>query len=86
MFPYFQITLQLIILICALLFIFFGLPPLVCLCAVPVVIFFLFLAVYVNFFNKAVEVLNVITSSFGLRLLLTCVCLIIGASAEMLRG
>lgn len=55
----FQITLQLTILICALMFIFFGMPPLVCLCAIPVILLFIFLSVYSAYFNKAMDLCNV---------------------------
>lgn len=61
-----QITLQLVVLICALCFIFFGMPPLICLCSVPVVLLFIFLSVYGAYFNKAVDLCNVSTWSFHL--------------------
>lgn len=54
-----QITLQLTVLICALLFIFFGMPPLMCLAAIPVVLLFIFLSVYGAYFNKSVDLCNV---------------------------
>lgn len=54
-----QITLQLIILICALLFIFFGMPPMACLCVIPVVLLGIFLSVYSAYYGKAVDLCNV---------------------------
>lgn len=47
------------ILLCALLFIFFGVPPLICLCAIPVVLLCIFVSVYSTYFTKAMELCTV---------------------------
>lgn len=55
----FQFTLQLIVLLSAIMFIFFGVPLKFCFFTIPAVIIFLYFAVYVNYFNKSHEILFV---------------------------
>lgn len=51
-----EFTFQMMILVAAVLFIFFGLPFLICFTAIPAVIFFTYLASFIAHTTKVMEV------------------------------
>lgn len=54
-----EITLQLVVLMWAILFIFVGIPLHLCFLSIPVVIFLIVFCVYAVHFNKGIEMANV---------------------------
>lgn len=54
---FFQITFQLVVMTAAVMFIFLGIPLLYCLAALPCVMLFIYIAIYVSFYSKAMELL-----------------------------
>lgn len=57
-----EITFQIMILLAAMMFIFFGMPITVCLLVVPIVILLTYLVTYVAFAAKAMQVNEEITN------------------------
>lgn len=55
MLPFFQIFIQLTVLIAALMFIFLGIPLMFCLAALPIVCLILLMSVYSTYLAKAIE-------------------------------
>lgn len=53
-----EITFQLIVLTAAIMFIFFGVPLFYCLIAIPVVIIIIYIAIYLSFYTKAIELVS----------------------------
>lgn len=55
----FQIFIQMVVLVAAMMFIFFGLPLIFCLSSIPLVVIVIYISVYGAYFAKALELSNV---------------------------
>lgn len=55
----FQVFIQLVVLVAAVMFIFFHMPLIICLSSVPLVVIFIYVSVYGAYFTKALELSNV---------------------------
>lgn len=53
----FQITFELIVMSAAVMFIFLGVPLFYCLAAIPLVMLFMYVVVYIGFYAKAMDVI-----------------------------